>query len=59
MNIIIHLLKDDFPDMMETVQQNKIIDAAAALEQEMELKLDFNQTIEMHKAKAVTDLLTV
>ncbi|XP_053594415.1 uncharacterized protein LOC128667611 [Microplitis demolitor] len=57
LNILTHMLRAEFPDASETGKPDKVADAMAALEKELELKLGCDEPMELLKAKVVTDLL--
>ncbi|XP_034947668.1 uncharacterized protein [Chelonus insularis] len=57
LNIMLHMLLNEFPDAQEIEKHNKIAEAAITLEKEFESKLECDKPIELLIAKVKTDLL--
>ncbi|KAK0163169.1 hypothetical protein PV327_006877 [Microctonus hyperodae] len=57
LNIILHMVGNEFPDTTETARVDKIIDGVIALENELKLKLECDEPTQLLNARIATDLL--
>ncbi|KYN33189.1 hypothetical protein ALC56_12522 [Trachymyrmex septentrionalis] len=57
LNIILHLLQDEFPDVSVAEETDDCVEAAKALIHELEMIRDQKSILEIQEAKVITDLL--
>ncbi|EZA52676.1 hypothetical protein DMN91_001578 [Ooceraea biroi] len=57
LNIVLHLLRDEFPNVSVVEEVDSCVEAAMALIRELEMVRDKKSALEIQEAKVITDLL--